>query len=168
MTRSRRFAILAERDINKETYVEPWPEAGLQVVDSPYDPQPSLTIEDGCVMEMDGKGRQHFDALDRFIAGHSLDLTVAPAAMATPAREIARMLVDVNVPAGEVRRLVVGCTPAKLCEIIRYMNVLEMMMGLTKMRVRRTPANQAHVTNWRENPALLAAGAAEAGIRGFA
>ena len=48
-----------------------------------------------------------------------------------------------------------GCTPAKLCEIVRHMNVLEMMMGLGKMRVRKTPANQAHVTNWRENPALL-------------
>ena len=31
-----------------------------------------------------------------------------------------------------------------------------------------TPANQAHVTNWREHPALLAADAAEAALRGFA
>ena len=46
--------------------------------------------------------------------------------------------------------------------------MLEMMMGLAKMRVRRTPANQAHVTNWREHPALLAADAAEAALRGFA
>jgi propanediol dehydratase large subunit len=48
------------------------------------------------------------------------------------------------------------------------MNVLEMMMGLGKMRARRTPANQAHVTNRREHPALLAADAAEAALRGFA
>ncbi len=34
--------------------------------------------------------------------------------------------------------------------------------------MRRTPANQAHVTNWREHPALLAADAAEAARRGFA
>jgi len=46
--------------------------------------------------------------------------------------------------------------------------VLEMMNGLAKMRVRRVPANQAHVTNRRENPALLAADAAEAALRGFA
>ena len=45
---------------------------------------------------------------------------------------------------------------AKLIEIVRQMNVLEMMMALGKMRVRRTPANQAHVTNRKENPALLA------------
>jgi propanediol dehydratase large subunit len=43
-----------------------------------------------------------------------------------------------------------------------------MMQGLAKMRVRRTPANQAHVTNRREHPALLAADAAEAALRGFA
>ena len=38
MERSKRFDLLAKRDINKETYVEPWPEAGLIVADSPYDP----------------------------------------------------------------------------------------------------------------------------------
>jgi propanediol dehydratase large subunit len=65
-------------------------------------------------------------------------------------------------------KLASGCTPAKLVDIIRHMSVLEMMMGLGKMRARRTPANQAHVTNKREHPALLAADAAEAALRGFA
>lgn len=168
MTESRRFAILAERDINQETFVEPWAEAGLIVVDSPHDPQPSLRIVDNCVVEMDGKQRADFDAIDLFIADHSLDLEAAAEAMATSSRDLARMLVDINVPAAKVRCLAGGCTPAKLTDIIRHMNVLEMMMGLAKMRVRRTPANQAHVTNWREHPALLAADAAEAGLRGFA
>lgn len=165
---SRRFAILAERDINKETYVEPWPEAGLIVTDSPYDPQPGLRLENGRVVEMDGRQRADFDALDFFIAGHGLDLSVAEEAMATPSQQMARILVDINIPAAEVRRLAGGCTPAKLTDIIRHLNVLEMMMGLAKMRVRRTPANQAHVTNWKEHPALLAADAAEAALRGFA
>jgi propanediol dehydratase large subunit len=165
---SRRFAILAERDINKETFVEPWPEAGLIVADSPYDPQPSLRLEAGRVVEMDGKPRAEFDSLDIFIADHALDLAVAEEAMATPSLQIARMLADINVPQAAVRRLAAGCTPAKLVEIIRHMNVLEMMIGLAKMRVRRTPANQAHVTNWKEHPALLAADAAEAALRGFA
>ncbi len=168
MTTSRRFAILAERDINQETFVEPWPEAGLTVTDSPYDPQPSLRIEEGRVVEMDGRQRKDFDALDIFIAEHALDLAVASEAMATPSQDIARSLVDINVPQNAVRRLALGCTPAKLTDIMRHMNVLEMMMGLAKMRVRRTPANQAHVTNWREHPALLAADAAEAALRGFA
>ena len=168
MPQSRRFAVLAERDINKETFVEPWPEAGLIVADSPYDPRPSLCIANGRVVEMDGRARADFDALDIFIADHALDLTAAAEAMATPALHLARLLADINTPQVEVRRLACGCTPAKLVEIIRHMSVLEMMMGLAKMRVRRTPANQAHVTNWREHPALLAADAAEAELRGFA
>ena len=165
---SRRFSILAQRDINRETYVEEWAEAALTVTDSPYDQLPGLRITDGQVTKMDGKERADFDALDLFIADQALDLSVAEEAMATPSHQIARMLVDINVPQPTIRRLVDGCTPAKLCEIVRQMNVLEMMMGLGKMRVRKTPANQAHVTNWRENPALLAADAAEAALRGFA
>ena len=38
---------------------------------------------------------------------------------------------------------------------------------MQKMRARKTPSNQAHVTNKREHPALLAADAAEAVERGF-
>jgi len=165
---SRRFEILAQRDINRETFVEPWPEVGLIVADSPFDPQPSLRVEDGRVVELDGRQRADFDMLDLFIADHGLDLNVADQAMKLPALQIARMLADINVPRGEVLRLATGCTPAKLVEIIRHMSVLEMMIGLAKMRVRRTPANQAHVTNKREHPALLAADAAEAALRGFA
>jgi propanediol dehydratase large subunit len=168
MIHSRRFALLAEREINKETFVEPWPEAGLIVAESPFDPAPSLRIEDGRVVELDGRARADFDMLDCFIADHSIDLGSADAAMALPSGEIARMLVDINIPREQLRRIVGGCSPAKLVEIIQHMSVLEMMMGLAKMRVRRTPANQAHVTNKREHPALLAADAAEAALRGFA
>ena len=42
------------------------------------------------------------------------------------------------------------------------------MFALKRLRARRQPANQAHVTNLKENPALLAADAAEAALRGFA
>jgi propanediol dehydratase large subunit len=168
MSRSRRFALLAERDINKETFVEPWPEAGLIVADSPYDPAPSLRMQGDQVVELDGRQRADFDMLDRFIADHGIDGSIALKAMAMPSSEIARQLVDINVPRGSIRQIIGGCTPAKLVEIIRHMNVLEMMIGLAKMRVRRTPANQAHVTNKREHPALLAADAAEAALRGFA
>ncbi|MBK9943263.1 MAG: propanediol/glycerol family dehydratase large subunit [Kouleothrix sp.] len=168
MSRSRRFAILDDRAINRETFVEPWPEAGLVVADSPFDPAPSLVIAHGRVAELDGRARAEFDLIDHFIADHALDLVMAGEAMATPSIEIARMLADINVPREAVLRLARGCTPAKLVEIIRPMNVLELMIGLAKMRVRRAPANQAHVTNKREHPALLAADAAEAALRGFA
>jgi len=140
---------------------------GLIPVGSPADPQPSLHIENDRVTEMDGVRREAFDLLDTFIADHSLDLAAAQIAMGTPSQQIARMLVDINISRDEVLALTRGCTAAKLVEIIQHMNVLEMMMGLTKMRARRTPANQAHVTNRKEHPALLAADAAEAALRGF-
>src|SRR4029079_9764526 len=98
MTRSRRFALLAERNINKETFVEPWAEAGLTVTDSPYDPVASLRLENGQVVEMDGRHFGEFDALDLFIATQALNLEVAEEAMATPAQKIARMLTDINIP----------------------------------------------------------------------
>ena len=44
---------------------------------------------------------------------------------------------------------------------------VELMMALKKLRSRRDPGNQAHVTNLKESPALLAADAAEAARRGF-
>ena len=172
MSDSKRFQALRQREINKETFIEEWPDAGLIVANGPSDPKPSLTIaldlqSNPTVVEMDGRLRANFDMLDTFIADHFIDLTAAAHAMATPAIQIAHMLADINVPAAAVRTLANGCTPAKLVEVVGTMNVLEMMMGMAKMRIRRIPANQAHVTNRRENPALLAADAAEAALRGF-
>src|SRR5689334_1879757 len=167
MPTSHRFQALEQRDINKETFVEPWPEAGLIVADSPADPRPSLRLENGRVVELDGRPRAELDMRDTYIAEHGLDLAAAAQAMAMPSLEIARKLVDIATPRAEILRLAAGCTPAKLVDIVRNMNVLEMMMGMAKMRARRMPANQAHVTNKREHPALLAADAAEAALRGF-
>jgi len=166
--RSKRFENADKRPVNCETFIQPWPEVGLSTMDSPFDPRPSLQVRDGVVAEMDGTSRERFDLIDLFIARHALDLGIAERAMSTPSTEIARMLVDINVPRSSVLQLANGCTPAKLVDIVRQMNVLEMMMGLAKMRARRTPANQAHVTNRKEHPALLAADAAEAALRGFA
>lgn len=165
--KSKRFETLAERPVNKETFITPFVEAGLVAMDSPNDPPPSLKVEDGLVMEMDGTPRENFDMIDYFIADHGLDLEKAERAMSTDSVEIARRLVDINVSRQEVLEYTLGCTPAKLVDIARQMNVLEMMMGLAKMRARKSPANQAHVTNRKDHPALLAADAAEAALRGF-
>lgn len=165
--RSKRFKKLAERPLNCETFIKPWSEVGLITVGSPFDPSPGIRVKDGVVIEMDGVERENFDLIDHFIARNALNLEVAEWAMNTPSCEIARMLVDINVPRAEILELISGCTPAKIVEIVQQMNVLEMMMGLAKMRARRTPANQAHVTNRKEHPALLAADAAEAALRGF-
>ena len=165
--KSKRFEKLAERPVHRETLISPWPETGLTTDDSPNDPQPSLTLKNGTIEEMDGVVREDFDLIDHFIAEYALDRETAAEAMAKDSVEIARMLVDIQIPRATVLQWTRGCTAAKIVDIIRQLNVLEMMMGLTKMRARKTPANQAHVTNRKEHPALLAADAAEAALRGF-
>jgi propanediol dehydratase large subunit len=168
MAQSRRFAVRAAREINKDTFIQEWPEAGLVLLGAPADPLPTLRIENGEIVEMDGKPREQFDMIDTFIARHSIALDVAEEAMATDSLQLARMLVDIHVPRADVIRLINGLTAAKLVEVVSHLNVVEMMMALQKVRVRRTPANQAHVTNRKDSPALLAADAAEAAFRGFA
>ena len=73
-----------------------------------------------------------------------------------------------GVSRAELVRLARGLTPAKLARVIGLLDPVELMLALKKLRARRTPANQAHVTNLKESPALLAADAAEAARRGFA
>ena len=41
-------------------------------------------------------------------------------------------------------------------------------MGMQKMRARRKPGNQAHITNLKDDPVQIAADAAEGALRGFA
>ena len=165
---SKRSLARASRPIHNDTFIQPWPEAGLVLFNSAYDPPASLRIENGRIVELDGKPESEFDALDRFIARHSIDCEAAPEAMALEPRELARMLTDINVPRAKLVRLCGGLTPARLMQVVSELNVLEMMVALAKMRARRTPGNQAHVTNRKESPALLAADAAEAAERGFA
>ena len=131
-------------------------------------PPSSIRVESGRIVELDGRPEVEFDAVDRFIARHGVDPEVAEEAMALPPLELARRLFHPDVEAPEVRRLFSGLTPARLVEVMGELDVLEMMQALRKMRLRKRPANQAHVTNLRDHPALLAADAAEAAVRGFA
>lgn len=165
--KSKRFQVLAERAVNNDGFVAEWPEVGLIATNSPNDPKPSIKIENGIIVEMDGKFREDFDMIDQFIADYAIDLDVAEKAMALDAVEIARMLVDINVPRAKVIRIAQGLTPAKITEVINQMNVVEIMMAIQKVRARKRPGNQCHVTNVRDNPVQIAADAAEAAIRGF-
>ena len=165
---SRRFAVRGERELRLEPLVSPLPELGLVAFDSPNDPLPGLEVEDGRVVAMDGVPAERFDAIDHFIVRHGLDLSVAAEATALDDRELARRLVDVDVPRAELVRLSRGLTPARLARVVGSLDPVELMFALKKLRARRRPANQAHVTNLKENPALLAADAAEAALRGFA
>jgi propanediol dehydratase large subunit len=166
--RSRRFESRERRELNREVLVSPHPELGLVAAGGPRDPEPELLVEDGVVLRLDGRAAPDFDVIDRFVVVHGLDLEVAGEAMALDDLTLARMLVDVGVPRAELVRLARGLTPAKLARVIGLLDPVELMLALKKLRARRMPANQAHVTNLKESPALLAADAAEAARRGFA
>ncbi|HUG65747.1 MAG TPA: propanediol/glycerol family dehydratase large subunit [Gaiellaceae bacterium] len=165
---SRRFASRAARELHLEQLVSPYPELGLVAANGPSDPEPELVVEAGVVTRMDGRDAADFDVIDRFVVAHGLDLDVVSEAMALEDVALARMLVDVNVPRAELVRLSRGLTPAKLARVIGLLDPVELMLALKKLRARRMPGNQAHVTNLKESPALLAADAAEAARRGFA
>jgi propanediol dehydratase large subunit len=166
--RSDRFVAREQRELRRELLISPYPELGLIAMDGPNDPEPGLEIENGSVVAMDGRSADDFDVIDRFVARYGLDLDVAAEATALSDEEIARRLVDVDVARGDLVRLSRGLTPARLARVVSRLDPVELMFALKKLRARRAPANQAHVTNLKENPALLAADAAEAALRGFA
>ena len=165
---SARFASRAEKELRREMLITPAAELGLVAMNGPNDPEPELVIEGGVVTRMDGKAAAEFDVIDRFLVAHGLDLEIAAEAMALSDLAIARLLVDVDAPRTEAVRLARGLTPAKLARVAGLLDPVELMFALKKLRSRRAPANQAHVTNLKESPALLAADAAEAAARGFA
>lgn len=165
--RSKRFQVLENRPVNKDGFVHEWPEQGFVAMSSPNDPSPSIEIQDGRIVELDGKLRKDFDMLDQFIADYTIDVATANEMMNMESVDIARKLVDINVSRSEVLAIVKGLTPAKIVEVLNQLNVVEMMMALQKMRARKKPSNQCHVTNVRDNPVLMAADAAEAALRGF-
>lgn len=138
----------------------------MVAMDSAFDPQPSVRVADGVIVEMDGRARADFDFIDQFIADHAIDVATTEQSMALPAVEIARMLVDPSVTRDEVIAVTGGLTPAKLLAVAKTMNIVEIMMGMQKMRARRTPANQAHCTSARDNPLQVVCEAAEASIWG--
>jgi propanediol dehydratase large subunit len=140
---------------------------GLVAMHSPHDPKPSLVVADGVVVEMDSRPAEDFDTIDAMIASSGLDLSVAAEAMAMDDVALARMFVDTAVPRSEVARLVAGLTPAKLAQVVAMLRPAELTIAMTKLRVRRTPSNQAHVTNRLDDPLLLAADAATAAAYGF-
>lgn len=168
MRRSKRIETLDQRPVNLDGYINEWPEMGFVAMQSPYDPKPSVKVEDGKIVELDGKTREDFDFIDQFIADYAINVERAEASMAVSSLDIARMIVDIHVSRKEILQLVSGITPAKMTEVMNHLNVVELMMGMQKIRARRTPGNQAHITNLKDDPVQIAADAAEGALRGFA
>lgn len=167
MKRSKRIEALDRRPVNLDGYINEWPEMGFVAMKSPYDPAPSVKVEDGRIVELDGRKREDFDFIDQFIADYAINVDRAAASMAVSSLEIARMIVDIHVSRKEILTLISGITPAKMAEVMNHLNVVELMMGMQKIRARRTPGNQAHITNLKDDPVQIAADAAEGALRGF-
>ena len=168
MKRSKRIETLDARPVNLDGYINEWPEMGFAAMSSPYDPEPSVRVEDGRIVELDGKYREDFDFIDQFIADYAINIERTEKSMSVSSLDIARMIVDINVSRKEILELISGITPAKMTEVMNHLNVVELMMGMQKIRARRTPGNQAHITNLKDDPVQIAADAAEGALRGFA
>ena len=168
MKRSKRIETLDKRPVNLDGYINEWPEMGFAAMSSPYDPEPSVRVENGKIVELDGKKREDFDFIDQFIADYAINIELAERSMSVPALDIARMIVNIHVSRKEILTLISGITPARMTEVINHLNVVELMMGMQKMRARKTPGNQAHITNLKDDPVQIAADAAEGALRGFA
>ncbi len=166
--KSKRFEVLSQRPVNQDGYVKEWVEEGFIAMESPNDPKPSIKIENGTIVELDGKRREDFDLIDTFIANYAINLERAEEVMNMDSRKIANMILTPSVLRSEIAGLAKSMTPAKMLEVVSQMNVVEMMQCMQKMRARRTMANQAHVTNVNDNPVQIAADAAEGALRGFA
>lgn len=165
--RWKRYADWDERPLRLDRFAAEDPANGFSAFSSPADPKPGIGIAGGRVISLDGVLEHDFDMIDRFIARHHIDVGVAPEAMAMESRHVARMLVDMNVPRENLVRLAHGMTPAKLAETVSHLNALEIAFAYSKMRARKTPGNQAHVTNAKDDPLQLAADAATAVAFGF-
>src|SRR3954454_9525546 len=127
---SERFAKRAERELRREVLIEPLAELGLVAANGPNDPEPSLVVEAGRVVEIDGRRESGWDALDHFIARHGIDPKIAVEANALEDTGIARMLVDVDVPSVHVFRLWHVLAPARLASIISLCAPVEIIVAL--------------------------------------
>jgi propanediol dehydratase large subunit len=165
--RWKRFDDWDARPLRQDRFAREDPARGFKAMQSPADPAPGLVLDGGRVTAMDGTPEAGFDLIDRFIARYHIDPQVAPEAMALPSLDLARMLVDISVPRAALVRLARGLTPARLAEVVGHLSAIEIAYAYAKMRARRTPGNQAHVTNAKDDPLQLAADAAVAVGLGF-
>ena len=165
--RWKRFSDWDERPLRLDKFAIEDAENGFAAFTSRHDPKSGLTLGSGGIDVMDGVGVRDFDMIDTFIARYHIDPEIAPEAMTLPSNEVARMLVDMNVPRSELVRLARGMTPAKLAEVVTQLSSLEIAFAYSKMRARKTPGNQAHVTNAKDDPLQMAADAATAVAFGF-
>ena len=136
---SGRFASRAARELRRETLIAPEPSLGLVAMASPNDPEPSIEIVDGEIVELDGRARADFDVA-RPLHRRATASTSTPPRSPWRCRtsELAHRLVDVDVPRAELVRLSRGLTPARLAQVLALLDPVEMMFALKRLRARRS------------------------------
>ncbi|HLO20521.1 MAG TPA: propanediol/glycerol family dehydratase large subunit, partial [Sphingomicrobium sp.] len=103
--RWKRFSDWDERPLRLDKFAIEDADNGFASFTSRHDPKPGLALASGGIEVMDGLSVRDFDMIDTFIARYHIDPEIAPEAMAMPSQEVARMLVDMNVPRSELVRL---------------------------------------------------------------
>ena len=165
--RWKRFDDWDNRRLRLDQFAEEDDLNGFVAFKSRKDPSPELTIKNNKIVSMDGKSPKEFDIIDHYIANYHLDITVAKKAMEFSSIDLAKMLVDINIPRENLIKIARGLTPAKLADVVSHLNSMEIAFAFSKMHARKTPGNQAHVTNAKDDPLQLAADAAVAVSLGF-
>ena len=156
LTTSKRTEVLEDRPVNLDGFVEEWPEKGLVAMER------TSTRSRPCASRTAGSwsstAAPATSSTSWTRSSPTTRSTSPPAedAMATESVEIARMLVDPRTSRADVVAVGRGLTPAKILDVVKLMNVVEIMMGIQKTRSRRTPANQAHSTSAKDNPIQVA------------
>ena len=65
-----RIRFMDRQRVNLDGFAVEQPELGLTALHSPHDPAPSLVIQHGRVVELDGVPEAEFDSIDTYIARH--------------------------------------------------------------------------------------------------
>jgi glycerol dehydratase large subunit len=141
MKHSKRFETLSKRPINQDSFIKERPEKGFVAMKSPNDPEPTVKVKNGKIVELDGKSRENFDFIDSFIADYAINTKISEEAIRIDSLKLARMLVDINIDRKTIINYFSGLTPAKIIQVLNELNVVEMMMAMQKIRARKTPAN---------------------------
>ncbi len=85
-TRIGRYRFMDAQAVNLDGFAVEDPRLGLVAFDSPDDPRPSLVVEGGRVVELDGRREDEFDVL---VGGPAADPDPAHHAAAGPQRQAA-------------------------------------------------------------------------------
>ena len=61
MKRQKRFEKLEKRPVHLDGLVQEWDDEGFVALNSKNDPAPSIKVEDGQIVELDGQKQEDFD-----------------------------------------------------------------------------------------------------------